>query len=154
MEGNRGHRPLPAAEPSHPVGVPDCPERLSGPAKKLWDDLVPQLVKVGVLRIVDGESFAAYCEDAARLQKLRLDWEQMINETAAEARKKRQKLFGGPEATLLGTNQGWKTFRAMRDLTAQLIIQRREYGLTPSSNTRVVASKPRNVDSLETSLCG
>lgn len=154
MEGMRGHRPLTPSEPNHVVGVPDRPEGMSPAARKHWDDLVPQLVKVGVLRVVDGESFAAFCEDVARLWQLRRDWAKQVADMEKKLKKERKPIVGSAELMLLGTMAGRRSFTALRELAGQLIIQRREFGLTPASNTRLSASKNPVADSLETSLCG
>jgi hypothetical protein len=43
---------------------------------------------------------------------------------------------------------------AIRDLGARVLIERREFGLTPSSRTRISTQGEGSIDPLEMKLCG
>ena len=58
---------------------------------------------------------------------------------------------------LLSMQNGRLVMAAIRDLAARTIVERREFGLTPSSRTRIAAAAELGVgaiDSLELKLCG
>ena len=79
--GKRGPKPTPTItlrergswlagtrqnEPKLPVEAPDCPEWLSGEAKKEWDRLVPILLEAGVLTKADRMALVMLCKAWAR----------------------------------------------------------------------------------------
>ena len=45
--------------------MPKKPTRMSKPASAMWDTIGPELLRVGVLTVVDGQAFFSYCELAA-----------------------------------------------------------------------------------------
>lgn len=47
--------------PKPEADLPDCPEWLTNPAKKIWKETAPQLHAMGVLTRIDADAFAAYC---------------------------------------------------------------------------------------------
>jgi P27 family predicted phage terminase small subunit len=61
LEGNRGKRAIPKAEPKPRPIRPDCPSWLPELARKRWSELAPELEMSGVLTIVDGDVLSAYC---------------------------------------------------------------------------------------------
>ncbi len=75
IEGNRGHRALPAREFTPREIVPPCPDWLMPEAKEEWARVVPELTRIpGLLTIVDMQAVAGYCQSYARW----MDREQKI----------------------------------------------------------------------------
>lgn len=122
-EGMRGHRPL-RPEPKHKHGVPDRPKLTANGAKN-WDRLVEDMDPL-ILRRADKDALAALCEDEARLAETRAEFERLRE--------------GGGLAEALTSKEGKALFRSMREYAKSLIVQRREFGLTPSSRTRIAGS--------------
>jgi P27 family predicted phage terminase small subunit len=61
LTGNPGKRPLNDAEPQPEVVIPECPLELSPVAKREWDRLAAELVKLKLLTNLDRAALAAYC---------------------------------------------------------------------------------------------
>jgi phage terminase small subunit len=156
LEGNRGRRPLPGNEPQYPPGVPERPSGMSAGARKIWDMLVGEMAASGVLRPVDALALMQLCEDQAMLDTLRKGMDQMARELSKKAKENKRDLPGGPLIQLSRTIEGRRTLSTIRELSAQIIVQRREFGLTPASNGRVQAAGPGSgfMDPLERALCG
>jgi hypothetical protein len=110
----------------------------------------------GVLRPVDAGALAMLCEDMAMLELLRKGLGEMAREIAKQAKKQGKSVVGGPMVHLSRTIEGRRTLSTIRELAAQIIVQRREFGLTPASNSRVESSGIGGsiMDPLETALCG
>ena len=156
IEGNRARRPLPANEPQYPPGVPERPSDMSAGAAKIWDMLVGEMAASGVLRTVDALALMQLCEDQAMLDTLRKGMAEMTREISRKAKEKKMELPGGPLIQLSRTIEGRRTLSTIRELSAQIIVQRREFGLTPASNGRVQMAGPGLgfMDPLEKALCG
>jgi len=156
LNGNPSRRPLPTNEPQFSPGVPDLPVGMSVGARKQWDGLVGEMANSCVLRRVDGGALAMLCEDLAMLDTLRRGLAAQAREITKKAKEKQQQLSGNALTALSRTTEGRRTLSTIRELSAQIIIQRREFGLTPSSSTRVQASAggTQFIDPLEQALCG
>ena len=156
LEGNRGRRSLPANEPQYPAGVPERPPGMSAGARKIWDKLVGEMAASGVLRSVAAFALRQLCEDQAMLDILRKGMDQMTRELSKKAKENKRELPGGALIQLSRTIEGRRTFSTIRELSAQIIVQRREFGLTPASNGRVQTTGTGSgfMDPLERALCG
>jgi len=69
LTGNPGKRPLSRKEPKPTARVPKCPDWLDGEAKKKWKELVPELSRLKLLTIVDGDALATYCQAWAEFRQ-------------------------------------------------------------------------------------
>jgi P27 family predicted phage terminase small subunit len=69
LQGNPGKRPLNAREPLPQRGRPRCPTWLDREAKAKWKALVPELDRLGLLTVVDGDVLAAYCQAYAEFRQ-------------------------------------------------------------------------------------
>jgi phage terminase small subunit len=155
LNGNPSRRPFPENEPQYVSGVPDRPKGMSPGARKIWDQLVSEMAASRVLRLVDALALAQLCEDQAMLDELRHGVFAMKREIVKQARKQKRAIPGGALQHLSRTIEGRRTLSTMKELGGQIIIQRREFGLSPSSNSRVsAAGGADNMDSLEAALCG
>ena len=157
LEGNRARRPLPANEPQYPPGVAERPSGMSSGGKKIWDTLVREMAASGVLRTVDALALMQLCEDQAMLDTLRKGMAEMTREISKKAKEKKMELPGGPLIQLSRTIEGRRTLSTIRELSSQIIVQRREFGLTPASNGRGQTAGDGSsgfMDPLEKALCG
>ena len=91
------------------------------------------------------------------LDTLRKGLAEMMHEVSKKAREQKRNLPGGALIQLSRTIEGRRTLATIRELSAQIILQRREFGLTPASNGRVQAAAGAGsefMDPLERALCG
>lgn len=154
LEGCRAHRPLPANEPNYLVGAPTEPKKISRQAKQVWKELVAEMAPANVLRSVDQRALWQLSEDEALLSEAYAGLWKTIRALQDKANKEGKELPGGPLFALVSMTSGRLAMNAVRDLAARVIIERREFGLTPSSRTRVQASGDGTIDALEAKLCG
>jgi len=155
FEGNLEKKPLPKHEPQYPPGLPTHPEKISEAAQDIWDTLVDEMAGKAVLRRVDKRALWQLCEDEAIITEAYAGLWQMVTMIDEKARKEGKSLPGGPMIALLSTTKGRLTMAAIRDLANRVIIERREFGLTPSSRSRIEATAEGGaLDSLEMKLCG
>jgi phage terminase small subunit len=157
LNGNPSRRPLPTNEPQYTTGVPERPTGMSAGARKVWDGLISEMAASGVLRLVEAGALTMLCEDIALLETFRKGLAQMAREIVAQAKKQGKKIVGGPMVHLSRTIEGRRTLATIRELSAQIIVQRREFGLTPASNSRVEGGFGAGggfMDPIEAALCG
>lgn len=149
LEGVRGHhRPI-GNEPEYRSGLPDRPPGMTAGARRIWNVLVGEMAASGVLRPVDAMALAQLCEDQYTLNELRKGMNAMVQEIAAKAREKKLELPGGPMVQLSRTIEGRRTLSTIRELSFAVIVQRREFGLTPASNSRVQAAGGPGFESMD-----
>lgn len=162
LEGMAGHRPLPANEPQYPLGLPAKPKRMSPGARKIWDKLVDEMAGAYILRSVDQRALWHLCEDEAFLDEAYAGVWKMVNALKRKAKKENKDLPAGAVMALLTMTSGRMAMGVIRDLSIRAVIQRREFGLTPSSRSRVEALEGAGLrgsvaaggDPLEMKLCG
>jgi P27 family predicted phage terminase small subunit len=140
LEGNPGHRTLPKNEPQYPNGVPSKPKRMSAAAARVWDELVLEMSASGVLKRTDHRALWQLCEDEAALTEAYEGLWQMATKLKAKAKASGRDLPGGAILSLLGSPSGQTLMRSLRDLAQRLILERREFGLTPSARARIVVT--------------
>jgi P27 family predicted phage terminase small subunit len=124
IEGNPGKRPLNRQEPHPEPEIPACPEHLDDEARAEWGRIAPQLHALGVLARVDRAALAAYC----------MCWSRWV-EAETQLRK-----FG----TVIKTAKGYPIQNPYLGIANTAVDQMRkfmtEFGMTPSSRSRVSAS--------------
>lgn len=118
-QGNPGGRPLNESGPIATLGAPDKPP-LSAIASQEWDDIVPQLMQMGVLTQVDGKALAAYCSTYEQWQQA----EKMIKKYGLVTQSMGQ-LRKNPAVGIKSD--------ALKLMKSFLI----EFGLTPSSRSKL-----------------
>lgn len=125
LEGNPGKRQLNVVEPKPRNKAPKCPTWLDAEAKKEWRRLSKQLEELGVLTQVDMAAFAGYCEAYSRLKEA----EEFISK----------------HGTIVKTPSGyWQQVPQVSIAQTYLKIMIKfceQFGLTPSSRSRIVADK-------------
>ena len=122
-------------EPSAPIGVPPMPERLKVDqvAVDKWVELAEILSKMGVLTTGDGEALATLCEvhsaEQSCLLQLRAGGAVMHTD------------LGGVKP-----NPAGPMYRSLVAMKASLLS---EFGLTPSSRTKLATKAEVQKDELE-----
>lgn len=147
LRGNPGKRKPNKNEPAAPVGDPEMPKGLSAAAAKEWKAIVPELRQLGVLSKIDRAALAAYCHAYARwfqaeeeIRKLGIVVKEPILLQGLETDYVRYKK--NPAVTISET--------ATKIMKAFLV----EFGMTPSSRSRIHVEKPPENDPLEDFLKG
>ena len=143
LEGNPGKRPLPQNEPKPKPIAPERPTWLTGEGKKMWERLAPELERLGLLTALDGEAFAAACQrwgtyvDCQKYLKKHGRTYTYTNKAGAENEIER------PQVKI--AQKALDQFRAFCS----------EFGLTPSSRTRIeVKTLEGEEDPMEVLLSG
>jgi P27 family predicted phage terminase small subunit len=122
LSGNPGKRPLNAAEPRPKAGAPACPAWLSARGKARWKELVPELSRLGLLTVVDGDALAGYCQACAELA-------QATETLDREGRYQRSGTFKRAHPALAAQREA---LAAVRQYSAL-------FGLDPSSRSKISA---------------
>jgi phage terminase small subunit len=162
LEGNLARRPLPAKEPQYPAGLPIKPKRMSPGARRIWDQLVDEMAGAYILRSVDQRALWHLCEDEALIEEAYAGIWKTVRELKKKAKAEGKVLPAGAVMAMLQETSGRMAMSAVRDLSVRAVIQRREFGLTPSSRSRVESldgsfrggTPGAAVDPLERKLCG
>lgn len=138
LEGNPGKRELNQFEPKPTDGLPICPEWLMEDAKEEWYRLAAVMNKMGILSEVDQSAFAVYCQTWARWKEAQ---EHIDNE-------------GSTFETDSGQIKRNPWVAIANEWQAKLLSVCGEFGLTPSSRSRIVAanSKETEADGMEALL--
>lgn len=143
LEGNPGKRPLPENEPKPKPIAPECPDWLFGEGRKMWDKLSPQLEHIGLLTSIDGEAFAAACQ----CWKTFVDCQRYLEEHGLTY-KYTNKAGAENEIDRPQVKIGQKALDQFRVFCS-------EFGLTPSSRTRIeVKTTESSKDAMEGLLSG
>lgn len=139
LEGNPGNRPLNTAEPCS-AGVPDCPDWLEDEAKAEWERMSTVLENMGMLTDMDMVAFAGYCQAYARWREA----EEFLSQHGSIVRTPNGYLQQVPQVSIAQTN-------------LKIVLKFCEqFGLTPSSRSRIVADKSveETTDEMEKLLRG
>ena len=130
LEGNPGKRPIQGKKQSPNTKAPKCPDWLEDEAKKEWKRMSKQLEHLGLLTEIDMTSFAGYCQ--------------------AYARWKSAEEFITKHGTIVKTPSGyWQQVPQVSIAQTYLKIMNRfceQFGLTPSSRTRLASEDNREED--------
>lgn len=141
-EGNRGRRPLNLLEPDFQPGAPEMPPGMTKPAQALWSHYTGLLVPKRVLTVADGRALRLLCVSEARLEKLdrMLDRKGLTYESRTESGGKMIR----PRPEVAMAEQLWR----------QVQRQQVEFGLTPSSRTKVKAAPEAKKSKLRDLISG
>lgn len=119
------------SEPQPEQSAPPCPEYLEEPAKAVWNELLPQLQATGVLSRIDANALARYCTYFARWRKA----EAFLAKNGDVYPLK----DGNGKVKCL---QPFPQVSIASKLGALLTRLEQEFGLTPSSRTRIQSALP------------
>lgn len=128
IAGNPGKRPLNRHEPKPAPRVPACPDYLEGEARKEWDRITPILGGLGLLTDMDMAALAAYCET----------WAQYL--AANEKVKRLGPVVRASQANPYPVISPY--FTVASNALKQVRAFMAEFGMTPSSRSRIAAAKP------------
>ena len=139
LEGNPGKRPLNSREPSPARKAPPCPKWLDPEAKKEWKRLAKKMEAMVILTEADMAALVGYCQAYAR-------WNE------AEE-------FVAQHGSIAKTPSGyWQQVPQVSIAQTYLKIMERlacEFGLNPSSRSRIAADTPHGpADEMEDLLGG
>lgn len=141
LKGNPQRRPLPASEPEV-TGTTTPPKWLDKRAKTEWRRLAPRLELLGILTPADRTAFATYCAAYSRM----VEAETFLQSPAAKGslvfRTEGGALKPWPHVGI--ANQAAEVMR-------KFIV---EFGLTPSSRTRLSVEDPKKETNTEEFLFG
>jgi P27 family predicted phage terminase small subunit len=124
LTGNPGKRPLNENEPKPDVAIPEPPEFLSEIALEEWHRLVPELEKLGLISHLSRATIASYCQAFSRWQEA----EEHLREEAYVLMGEKGGVYQNPWLAIAN--------KAME----QLLKIGAEFGMTPSSQSRVTTS--------------
>lgn len=71
-KGNPGKRRRTPVQPVPGGGTIAAPTRMTAEGQRVWDRLVPELVRMNFLRATDVQAFGRYCDAVARYWKITL----------------------------------------------------------------------------------
>ena len=138
LQGNAGKRPINKREPQPAPSVPDPPEHLSELARQEWTRMAGQLATLGLLTDLDRAAFAAYCQTYARW----IDAEEAIKKTGTIVKAPSNYPILSPYLSIAN--------RALDQMRAFMT----EFGLTPSSRSRIAVGPRPETDEMEDFLFG
>jgi P27 family predicted phage terminase small subunit len=107
--------------------LPTCPPHLQGEARKEWKRIGKRLFECGLMTDIDGPALALYCQA----------WERWVS--AEEALRKYGVVIKSPNNFPMPSPYLAIANQAMGQMTRLLT----EFGMSPSSRTRVAITKPR-----------
>lgn len=127
LQGKRTiHKALNKREPKPRVCIPPCPKHLTAAAKAHWKAVAPRMARLGILTEIDDEAFGALCEWHAIWVEAK---RQMVRE-GITLTSKTGYTMPSPSFTVAS-----KALKQMESLWA-------EFGMTPSSRSRIKAGEP------------
>ena len=149
--GTRGPKPLPdnvhritgnrSKIPAHKlnaslqpdVEIPSCPAHLLPDAKKEWKRITPELEKMRIVSKMDRAALAVYCQAYAR-------WVQAENKLKAL----------NDDGLVEKTPSGYQQISVWLQISNRAVEQMHkflcEFGMSPSSRSRVTANTSPNMD--------
>lgn len=138
LEGNPGKRALNKKEPKPSVEIPSCPDHLTGIARQEWTRISVQLQTLGVIAQIDRGVLAAYCTAYA-------DYVKAVN----ALKKENEVIFYESGNSVQNPWVGIKN-RAIE----KMVKIAAEFGMTPSSRSRLQVEMPTEEDEMKRLLFG
>jgi P27 family predicted phage terminase small subunit len=138
LEGNPGKRALNHAEPKPRVVLPRPPEHLSDEEKVQWKLKVKELYPLGLITTIDTDALAMYCVIFVRWLKA----EKMVREKGEIIKTAAGNIIQNPYLSIAN-----RALEQLNKLGA-------EFGMTPSSRSRVKADLADPDQELERMLFG
>ncbi len=138
LEGNPGKRALNHSEPRPKVVMPRAPEHLSDEEKAKWKAVVRELYPLGLITKIDVDALAMYCTIFVRWMKA----EKMVREKGEIIKTAAGNIIQNPYLSIAN-----RALEQLNKLGA-------EFGMTPSSRTRVKTDLTDPDQELERMLFG
>lgn len=136
LRGNPGKRPLNKAEPQFARVLPRCPSHLSVEARREWRRVSAELYAQGLLTRVDRAALAGYCQAYGRWVRA----EEALAQSSLVVKTVAGNIIPNPYLAIAN--------RAMDDMRRFMV----EFGMTPSSRSRITAAGPADEPTLEEQL--
>lgn len=133
LNGNVGHRPINDAEAKPSTDKPSCPAHLDKVARTEWRRISALLHTAGLLTSIDRTALAGYCVAYSRW----IDAEKQIQEKGTIVKSPSGYPMQNPYLTVAN--------KAMGEVRKWLV----EFGMTPSSRTRIKVEPPDQADAME-----
>ena len=131
VQGNPGKRPLNKDEPEPDVQIPICPEHIQGEGRKEWNRICLELKKLGLITEIDRAAISVYCQAWDRW----VEAEDMVRKHGTIVKVgDNNHPMQSPYLSVANT--------AMKTMMSTLV----EFGMTPSSRTRVKAATGKTDD--------
>lgn len=127
LEGNPGKRPLNTREPQPQKAAPRCPEWLTGEGRAAWRRLTALLKGMGLLTVADADAMAGYSLTYARWREA----EQFLSAHGLVFPLR-------DEQGRVRCMQQFPQVAIARNALLLLKAYQQEFGLTPSSRSRIV----------------
>lgn len=138
LEGNPGKRILNKKEPKTESAIPKCPNHLTGVARTEWKRITSELHALKLIAHIDRAALAAYCSawgDYVKAEnKLKKEGEVLISDKGG--------MYQNP----------WLAIK--KRSMDQLVKFGAEFGMTPSSRSRVKVETPTEEDEIANLLFG
>jgi P27 family predicted phage terminase small subunit len=145
LQGKAGHRPINTTEPKPEPTMPECPDEVKANPVALakWNTLAPKLHRAGILTELDGDALAAYCTEYSHY----IEAETFVRENGSVL------VLRDDKGNVKWTQPTPQAAMAMKHLEKmrQLIV---EFGMTPSSRTRIHATPQEQKNATEEFLYG
>jgi P27 family predicted phage terminase small subunit len=119
-----------ANAPEPELEIPECPKHLSDDAKAEWDEIAPELYKLGLLSKIDKSALASYCDSYGR-------WVQACRRINRDGLIVTE--IGSTSQETKKPNPAIKIAQTEKVLMRQLLT---EFGMTPAARSRVDAKPP------------
>ena len=123
LQGNAGKRPLNKKEPRPKAEIPTCPRHLSTKAKAEWKRVTRRLYALGLVTQVDRAALSAYCQAWGRW----VEAEEEVRKNGDIVKTRAGNVIQNPWLAVANKAQ------------EQMVKLAAEFGMTPSSRTRVSA---------------
>ena len=133
------------SEPTATPGRPDPPGHLCPVARAEWDRVVPLLEDMQVLTKSDGSALAVYCEAFARCRAANEHIREYGLILVSEHVKKNRYGEVVQEQTVVKPNPAINVVNVANLIMMRVLC---EFGMTPSSRSRIKADLPAPVDDL------
>jgi len=124
-EGNPGKRRLNQAELAEAPQAPTCPKWLDEGGRQLWNTLVPELMKLGVLRVLDQIQLASLCDAYSTMIAAREAMAKLSGETRMLVKTPNGAIQQNPLLSIINTQ---------RQIIGRIAA---EFGLTPAARARL-----------------
>lgn len=136
LRGNPGKRPIGAEpEPAAFSDIPEPPEHLSADAAAEWRRVTPELVRIGLMTIVDTQTLAAYCDAYGQW----LTAKRIIAELAADDKKFSGLAARNDEGHIVASPM----VRVANVAATNMVHFAAQFGLTPAARAKLNAGITR-----------
>jgi len=141
LEGVTNKNRINFNEPQPNPSRPTCPSHLNEPAKEEWEEMVVELENLGLLTKIDKAALACYCQTWGRW--VEAEWK--LKELSSMSPDKMAFLYKTTNGNLIINPLLSVANKAMEQMHKFLI----EFGMTPSSRSRIIAEPPKEKDPMD-----